>query len=131
MKCRALNVKRVRLEIPGRTLFLFQQGLQNHEGGQTRPDGSIKQRSGDTVTAELFGSKIKRGHPDRTGQYQDQQVHVFPLVFTLNFDSGSCFLAQPDRFRCHLDQFVIVDVGDTVLKGHDGRRSKDDRIIGA
>src|SRR5579875_17191 len=39
-------------------------------------------------------------------------------------------LAQADRFRRHLAELVIGDIGDRLLQGHEDRRRQPDRLVG-
>src|SRR6185312_6441990 len=39
------------------------------------------------------------------------------------------FLAQPDRFRSHLDQFIILDIGERLFQRHLDRRRQAHRFV--
>src|SRR6267142_165556 len=39
------------------------------------------------------------------------------------------FLAQPDRLRCHLDQFVVLDIGQRLFQRHLDRRGQAHRFV--
>ena len=47
----------------------------------------------------------------------------------LAFETSEDHLAEPYRFGCYFDQFIVIDVGNAIFEGHLYMRSQENSIV--